>query len=295
MSYNQIYSQKVKDINKILFNSTEYILIGISESEILGTDLSSNESLAYDESFKNTLSQLKSNKDFENKFIKNYIKKYIESYTFQYDIPYSVKIRHFKQYIKVEFTNDDEQKINNFILINYDRFHERIIKRINQINTIINSIINKPSDNFYIPKQQELEERREQYKNDCERAKRELINKKAHLKTKASLNTAREIIKQVNPSIKEDDIRLIYEEFVKEYISTGKIPILRDGRPEIEAWFNYTCDSNAFLVEWGNSRVFAKEFIEKMLKVFNEHGNIPEYLSSKSQTVIQLSEWNPPD
>ncbi|KAK8843209.1 hypothetical protein M9Y10_025057 [Tritrichomonas musculus] len=92
-----------------------------------------------------------------------------------------------------------------------------------------------------------------------------------------------------------DGERFLNEEFVKEYISTGKITILRDGRPEMEAWLNYTCDSNAFLVEWGNSRVFAKEFIEKMLKVFNEHGNIPEYLSSKSQTVIQLSEWNPPD
>ena len=72
-------------------------------------------------------------------------------------------------------------------------------------------------DEAPIRKQQLEEAARQHYMNECSKAKRELINKKAHLKTKASLNTAREIIKQVNPSIKEDDIRMIYDEFIKEW------------------------------------------------------------------------------
>ena len=231
------------------------------------------------------------------------------SYTFQYDIPYSVKIRHFKQYIKVEFTNDDEQKINNFILINYDRFHERIIKRINQISTIINSIINKPSDNFYIPNQQELEERRrEQYKNDCERAKRELINKKAHLKTKASLNTAREIIKQVNPSIKEDDIRMIYDEFIKEWNkrhSQTKPPsqtyTLKDtftDRLKQFVVFNHDklLNKDEFINiarGWGNTSLSLDEWYERYINMFYyQPSTSTTYQEPQQQNIIGFKSAN---
>lgn len=94
---------------------------------------------------------------------------------------------------------------------------------------------------------------------------------------------------------KNDGLRFLNEDFVKEYISTGKIPILKDGRPGMEEWFNYTLNTNVFMEIWGGERILAKEFIEKMLKVFNEQGNIPEYLSTKSHNVIELSEWYPQD
>ena len=92
---------------------------------------------------------------------------------------------------------------------------------------------------------------------------------------------------------KKDGERFLKDEFVDEFIQTGKIPVLNDGRPEMEQFFYYITSTNAFLVEWGNTRILIKPFIENMLKVYKEHGNVPEYLSSISQTIIGLVEWNP--
>ena len=65
---------------------------------------------------------------------------------------------------------------------------------------------------------QQLEERRRQhYMNEYSKAKYELIRQKVHLKNKTSLTVAREIIKHIHPAIKEDDIRIIYDEFVDEW------------------------------------------------------------------------------
>ena len=94
---------------------------------------------------------------------------------------------------------------------------------------------------------------------------------------------------------KKDGERFLKDEFVDEFIKTGIIPVLNDGRPEMEQFFEYILSSCAFLVEWGNTRMFIKPFIENMLKIFNEHGNVPEYLASISQTIIQLVDWYPQD
>ena len=93
----------------------------------------------------------------------------------------------------------------------------------------------------------------------------------------------------------KDGARFLNENFVKEYISTGEIPIMNDGRPELEEWFKYTLNTGVFIEEWGFGRIKAKEFTERMLNVFNEHGNIPDYLSTQSHDVIQLSELYPQD
>lgn len=90
---------------------------------------------------------------------------------------------------------------------------------------------------------------------------------------------------------KEDGERFLKDEFVNEFIQTGKIPVLNDGRPEMKQFFDYTVSSNIFYHEWGETRRFAKTFMENMLKVYKEHGNIPEYVSCMSQAVIQLSKW----
>lgn len=91
----------------------------------------------------------------------------------------------------------------------------------------------------------------------------------------------------------KDGERFLKEEFIGEYISSGKAPALKDGRPEIDQWFKYTIENNIFLVGWGSLRVNAKEFIEKMLNIYKEHGNIPETLSSNSRAAIRLANWVP--
>lgn len=94
---------------------------------------------------------------------------------------------------------------------------------------------------------------------------------------------------------KKDADRFIKDEFVDEFNKTGTIPVLKDGRPEMEQFFEYILSPDAFLIEWGNMRMFIKPFIEKMLKIYNEHGNDPEYLASISQKIIQLVDWYPQD
>ena len=93
----------------------------------------------------------------------------------------------------------------------------------------------------------------------------------------------------------KDGERFLKDEFVDEFIKTGRIPVLNDGRPEMEQFFEYILSPDAFLIEWGNMRMFIKPFIEKMLKIYNEHGNDPEYLASISQKIIQLVDWYPQD
>lgn len=93
---------------------------------------------------------------------------------------------------------------------------------------------------------------------------------------------------------KKDADRFIKDEFVDEFNKTGTIPVLKDGRPEMEQFFDYTMSTNAFDVYWGATKIFIKTFIEDMMKTYQEHGKVPEYLSSISQKIIALVEWNPP-
>ena len=67
---------------------------------------------------------------------------------------------------------------------------------------------------------------------------------------------------------KKDADRFTKDEFVDEYIKTGKIPVLNDGRPEMEQFFDYIMITNAFHVYWGAAKVLVKAFIEDMLKTY---------------------------
>ncbi len=90
-----------------------------------------------------------------------------------------------------------------------------------------------------------------------------------------------------------DGRRFISDEFVNRYIASGVIPVLNDGRPELQQWFDYTISYNVFLVGWGG-RVSAGEFVDEMLRVYSRNGEVPDYLSSKIKLVKDLINWNPP-
>lgn len=59
----------------------------------------------------------------------------------------------------------------------------------------------------------------------------------------------------------KDGERFIKDDFVDDYIKTGKIPVLNDGRPEMEQFFDYTISSNIFWVGWYANRILAKTFM----------------------------------
>jgi hypothetical protein len=87
---------------------------------------------------------------------------------------------------------------------------------------------------------------------------------------------------------KADGERFITSKFVNEYVSTGTIPILNDGRPELSAWFDYTVSSCVFVVEWGGARELSREVLQRILKTYSDYGGIPEYISSKVQMAFNL-------
>jgi hypothetical protein len=91
---------------------------------------------------------------------------------------------------------------------------------------------------------------------------------------------------------KADGERFITSKFVNEYVGTGIIPVLNDGRPELAAWFDYTVNSNVFLVEWGGARELTRDVLQCILKTYLEYGEIPEYISSKMQTAFDSLDHN---
>lgn len=89
---------------------------------------------------------------------------------------------------------------------------------------------------------------------------------------------------------KTDGERFLKDKFVNEYIKTGIIPVLGDGRPEIEDWFNYTIKSSIFWPYWEGSEIFCVQFTDELMNIYGQNGDIPEYIRSQVEKVNQIYE-----
>ena len=205
-------TENIKDINNLLFNNVEQIRKSIIYHDILNYDIEANKWIVNNEEFNNDLQQLLTNKDIEVEFITAFIKQWIlNKQPKEKVVSDGVSLKSY--IIHYNFTKDDDIKIQNFIRIHYSSIHQKIHDRITQMKSLMKKII----DEAPIRKQQLEEAARQHYKNECSKAKYELIRQKAHLKNKTSLTVARELLKHIHPTIKEDDIRIIYDEFVNEW------------------------------------------------------------------------------
>mgnify|MGYP001119269763 CR=1 FL=1 len=205
-------TENIKDINNLLFNNVEQIRKSIIYHDILNYDIEANKWIVNNEEFNNDLQQLLTNKDIELEFITAFIKQWIlNKQPKEKVVSDGVSLKSY--IIHYNFTKDDDIKIQNFIRIHYSSIHQKIHDRITQMKSLMKKII----DEAPIRKQQLEEAARQHYKNECSKAKYELIRQKAHLKNKTSLTVARELLKHIHPTIKEDDIRIIYDEFVNEW------------------------------------------------------------------------------
>ena len=139
--------------------------------------------------------------DFERNYIKKFIKNWLRNKLYNTDY---------------EFSINDERNIDNFIQVCWNYIHEPLVNRIHDLY-----IKAKQRDDEYLKKQRILNK----YQRACKYAKDELIRKRIYLKSKTTLKKAREVINSAillsydfkGTKINEDDIRMIYDDFVNEW------------------------------------------------------------------------------
>ncbi|KAK8881859.1 hypothetical protein M9Y10_044495 [Tritrichomonas musculus] len=139
--------------------------------------------------------------DFERNYIKKFIKNWLRNKLYNIDYEFSV---------------NDERNIDNFIQVCWNYFHEPLVNRIHELH-----IKAKQRDDEYLKKQRILNK----YQRACKYAKDELIRKRIYLKSKTTLKKTRDVINDAillsydfkGTKINEDDIRMIYDDFVNEW------------------------------------------------------------------------------
>lgn len=139
--------------------------------------------------------------DFERNYIKKFIKNWLRNKLYNIDYEFSV---------------NDERNLDNFIQVCWNYIHEPLVNRIHELH-----IKAKQRDDEYLKKQRILNK----YQRACKYAKDELIRKRIYLKSKTTLKKARDVINDAillsydfkGTKINEDDIRMIYDDFVNEW------------------------------------------------------------------------------